>query len=77
MTVEPSEHAATVEQPVRLTDLAERTGISLDTLYDLARAGDLPAFKLGVAWYVRAADWSAFLAARAGADAPAPAPAAS
>lgn len=65
-----------IERPVRLTEVADASGISIDTLYDLARTGELPAFKLGVAWYIRAADWSQFLAARASADAPTPARAA-
>lgn len=51
----------------QLTDLAAAYDLSPDTLYDLARSGELVAFKIGRRWWVRGEDWSAFLARRAGA----------
>ena len=50
-----------VTKPVRLTEIAAETKLSADTLYDLARAGHLPAFKIGVAWYIHPDDWDRWL----------------
>ena len=54
-----------ITRPVRLTELADASGISVDTLYDLARAGDLPAFKIGVPWFIHPDEWDRWLRERA------------
>lgn len=44
-----------------LTDLADTYGLSIDTLYDLARAGELGAFKIGRTWRVPLEGWQQFI----------------
>lgn len=53
-----------------LTDLVDEYDLSPDWLYDQARSGELAAFKLGRRWFVRPADWEAFLTRRAAARVP-------
>ena len=38
-------------RPLSASEAAEYLGISMRTLYDLGRAGDIPAVKLGHRWY--------------------------
>lgn len=49
---------------LRLTDIATRYELSIDTLYDWARSGELRAFKLGRTWMVHPDDWQTFIDAR-------------
>lgn len=47
-----------------VAELAAEHDLSVDTIYDWLRAGDLIGVKLGVAWRIHPDDWQAFVDAR-------------
>jgi excisionase family DNA binding protein len=47
-----------------VAELADEQQLSVDTIYDWLRAGELVGVKLGVAWRIDERDWIAFVDAR-------------
>lgn len=50
---------------LRLSAVAADLDVSIDAVYDLAKAGVLPAFKVGGQWRITREDYAAWKAAQA------------
>lgn len=50
---------------LRLSRVAADLDVSLDAVYDLAKSGRLPAFKVGGQWRITREDYAAWKAAQA------------
>lgn len=60
-TPEPEPRAGVLRLPHVAADL----DVSLDAVYDLAKSGALPAFKVGGQWRITREDYAAWKAAQA------------
>ena len=52
---------------LKIAGVAERLGLSENTVYAMAQRGDLPAFKVGNGWRVKATDLDAWIDEKAAA----------
>ena len=60
-TPEPDDQASVL----RLSHVATDLDVSLDAIYDLAKSGRLPAFKVGGQWRITREDYANWKAAQA------------
>lgn len=64
MTQTPEASEPPTSGVLRLSQVATDLDVSIDAVYDLAKAGALPAFKVGGQWRITREDYAAWKAAQ-------------
>ena len=53
-----------MDKLLKIRDVADRLNVNQSTVYAMAQAGEIPAFKVGGSWRVRAAALEAWMLAK-------------